>query len=137
MPLKVFSDIHLNVQNRLEQSKATMTSQQHKRSSPIHIQPGDSVMVRVPERSSKLSPKFVGPRLVTKHVSVNKFEIFDPLLHTLEVVHCDRLKKTNARPDLSLVDTATLSGATRLGTDMSSPSTNTPPTHNYNLRPRH
>ena len=58
---------------------------------------GDTVMVRVPERNSKLSPKFVGPRLVVEKVQGNKFELFDPWLNTLEVVHNDRLKKTSAK----------------------------------------
>ncbi len=64
--LKVFSDIYKNVKNRLRASKAAMNSQQLRRSSSVTIKVGDSVMVRVPERSSKLSAKFVGPRLVVK-----------------------------------------------------------------------
>ena len=137
--LKVFSDIHKEVQNRLFQSKAAMASQQHKRSSPVNIQVGDSVMVQSHNRTSKLDPKFLGPRLVTKQLTGNKFEILDPWLQTLEVVHSDRLKKTSAKPDLALAETVNTSDAIRLGSGTSvAPSqqtpTNTP--HTYNLRSR-
>ncbi len=57
--LKVFSDIHNNVETRLLASKAAMNSQQLRRSSPVTIKVGDSVMVRVPERSSKLSSRLL------------------------------------------------------------------------------
>ena len=147
--LKVFSDIHRDVREQLKKSQATMTSQQHRRSSPITIKAGDSVMVKVPERNSKLSPKFVGPRLVTKQMTGNKFEVFDPWLNTVEVVHSDRLKKTNAKPELNLVETANTETATRLGTNETETEINTNnqtqtnintnnqiQTHNYNLRPR-
>ncbi len=86
-------------------------------------------MVKVPERNSKLAPKFVGPRLVVKQLHGNKFDILDPWLNTLETVHCDRLKRTNAKPDLALVDTANLCNATRLDAT-------TNHTHSYNLRYR-
>ncbi len=64
--LKVLSDIHKNVKTRLLASKAAMNSQQLRRSSVTIKVGGESVMVRVPERSSKLSVKFVRPRLVVK-----------------------------------------------------------------------
>ena len=132
--LKVFSETYKKVKDRLKVSKTTMSSQQHKRASPVNIQVGDSVMVRVPERQSKLAPKFVGPRLVVKQLTGHKFELHDPLLNTLEVVHSDRLKPTNAKLDLSLVDTAKLSEATRLGSGNSMETIT--PTHTYNLRSR-
>ncbi|MPC69395.1 hypothetical protein E2C01_063618 [Portunus trituberculatus] len=109
-----------------------MNLQQHRRSSPVTTKVGDSVMVRVPEINSKLSPKFVGPRLVVKQINENKFELFDPWLNTLEVVHNDRLKKTIAKLDLTLVESAKLDTAIRL--DSSNSQTNT--THSYNLRSR-
>ncbi len=99
--LKVFSDIHKNVKTRLLASKAAMNSQQLRRSSPVTIKVGDSVMVRVPERSSKLSAKFVGPRLDVKQLHDNKYELLDPWSNTLEVIHSDRLKRTSAKPDLA------------------------------------
>ncbi|RUM30633.1 MAG: hypothetical protein DSY32_02035 [Aquifex sp.] len=132
--LRVFSDIHTDVRDRLLASKATMSSEQHKRSSPVNIKVGDSVMVRVPERNSKLSPKFVGPRLVMKQLQGHKFELFDPLLNTLEVMHSDRLKRTSAKPDTNLVDTARLNEATRLSTASSTSNTNQAKPHTYNLR---
>ena len=92
------------------------------------------MVVALSERNSKLSPKFVGPRLVVKQINDHKFELFDPWLNTLEVVHNDRLKKTSAKPDVALVESARLSTATRLDTNSSKPQTNT--SHPYNLRSR-
>ena len=130
--LRVFSDIYKDVREQLQKSKAAMSSQQHRRSSPVSLQVGDTVMVRVPERNSKLSPKFVGPRLVVKQLQGNKFEILDPWLNTVDVVHVDRLKRTNAKPDLSLVETAQLCDATRL--TPTKPTNTTTTSHPYNLR---
>ncbi len=119
--LKVFFDIHKSVKTRLLASKAAMNSQQLRRPSPVTIKVVDSVMVRVPERSSTLSAKFVGPRLVVKQLHGNKFDLFDPWLNTLKVIHSDRLKRTSAKPDL-----VNLCDATRLETDSSK-------LHSYNL----
>ena len=130
--LRVFSNIHQQVQNRLRESKAAMSSQQHRRSSPVTLKVGDTVMMKVPERNSKLSPNFVGPRLVVREVSQNKFELLDPVLNTLDVVHVDRLKKVNANTDLSLVEAAKRCDTTRLDTTNSN--SNTKPSHSYNLR---
>ncbi len=125
--LKVFFDIHKNVKTRLLASKAAVDSQQHRRSSPVIIKVGDSFMVRVPEKSSKLSSKFVGPRLVVKQIQGNKSQLLDPWLNTLEIIHSDRLKMTSAKPDLALVEKVNLCDATRLETDSSK-------LHSYNLR---
>ena len=85
-------------------------------------------MVRVAERNAKLAPIFVAPRLVLNKLHGHKFQVLDPLLNTLEVLHCDHLKQTAVRPNLDLVDTAYLSRATQVGNYQSvSP-------HGYNLR---
>lgn len=128
--LKVFSDTYKGVTNRLKASKTVMSSQQHRRSSPVRIKIGDSVMVKVPERNAKLAPKFVGPRLVVNKLHGHKFEILDPLLNTLEVVHCDRLKRTDVKANLDLVETAYVDKTTRLG------GAQNVATHDYNLRSR-
>ncbi len=60
--LKVFSDIHSNVRERLQETSEALCLQQHKRAAPVSLKVGDFVMLRVPERNSKLSPKFAGPR---------------------------------------------------------------------------
>ena len=135
--LKVFSDIHKDVKHRLIASKTEMTNQQHRRSSPVTIRVGESVMVKVPERNSKLAPKFVGPRLVVKQINASKFELFDPWLNTVEIVHSDRIKKTGVKIDLDLVTTARLEQATRLPktSDSQVPSKHIT-SHSYNLRPR-
>ena len=138
--MKVFSDIHKDVKHRLIVSKEQMSTQQHRRSSPVNIQVGESVMVKVPERNSKLAPKFVGPRLVVKRINENKFDIYDPWLNTLEVVHADRLKKTGIKLDRDLVTTARLNEATRLNNpNLQTNETESAPTnasHSYNLRSR-
>ncbi len=89
-------------------------------------------MVRVPEKGSKLSPKFVGPRRVTQYLGGHKFEVTDHLSNTHEIVHSDRLKKTSAQPEHEPpAEPAKACTAARLtNTCVSSPP------HNYNLRPR-
>ena len=132
--LKVFSDIHRDVKHRLLASKTQMAKQQHKSSAPVSIRVGESVMVKVPERNSKLAPKFVGPRLVVNQVKPHRFELFDPWLNTVETVHSDRLKKTGVKIDLDLVTTARLDKATRLNDTTSQRQTQDQKSHTYNLR---
>ncbi len=66
--LKVFSDIHCNVRERLQETSEAMCLQQHKRAAPVSLKVGDFVMLRVPDRNSKLSTKFVGPRQIVRPV---------------------------------------------------------------------
>ena len=40
----------------------------------------------------------MGQRLIVQQLKGNKFEIRIPWLNTLDVVHYDRLKRTNAKP---------------------------------------
>ncbi len=51
-------------------------------------------MKRSPERSYKLSPKFMGPFLVTAKLHGNELKVLDPSTSLSEVVHADRLKKS-------------------------------------------
>ena len=106
-----------------------MILQQHKRVIPVVIKVGDAVMVQVPERNFKLALKFVGPRLVVGEKHGNKFEVLDPFLQTLNVIHNDRLKKTR-------VTVPQLAACAQLPKTYSP--TNIPPasvpTHTYNLR---
>ena len=88
-----FAKIHQSVRKNLQASRAEMILQQHKRAIPVIIAVGDTVMFQVPDRSSKLAPKFVGPRLVVGEKHGNKFEVLDSFLQTLNVIHSDRLKK--------------------------------------------
>ncbi len=53
-------------------------------------------MLRVQERNSKLSPKFVGPRQIVRQLRGHKVEIYDLILNAYEIVHADRLKKRRA-----------------------------------------
>ena len=112
-----------------------MSEKQHKKASPVTLKVGDTVMVSVPERHSKLSAKFVGPRLIVTKLQGNKFEVLDPWLNTLEVVHSDRLKRTQAKTNVDLANTANVTNATRLSHAPSNTNTNTN-THTYNLRSR-
>ncbi len=92
-------------------------------------------MVQVPDRYSKLAPKFVGPRVVVNQIQAHRYELFDPWLNTIEVVHNDRIKKTGVKVDLDLVTTARLDKATRLNDTSSQPAQQQDkPSHSYNLR---
>ena len=95
--LKMFQDIHARVQKQLFESKKEICTQQHKRASPITLQPGDNVMVLAPDRRSKLTPKFLGPRVITKRLHGNKFEVWDPQSNTVQPIHNDLLKKTTVQ----------------------------------------
>ncbi len=59
--LKVFGDIHKQVKDKLLQSSTARTIKQYKRACPVSFQIGDLVMVKTPERHTKLDPKFNGP----------------------------------------------------------------------------
>ncbi len=96
--LKVFSGIHKSVRSKLQATNIAMCATQDKRATPVTLQVGDFVMVQVPERGSKLSPKFIGPRSVIHKLEGNKFVIWDPSTQTSETIHADRLKLTKAMP---------------------------------------
>ena len=68
---------------------------QHAQAKLIDIAVGDTVMKRCPERQCKLSAKFSGPYVITSALRNNKFKILDPVTHTAEYVHVDRLKKVH------------------------------------------
>ncbi len=115
--------------------KKKMCEQQHRRASPVTLQVCDSVMVRVPQRGSKLSPKFVGPRRVTQYLGGHKLEVTDHLSNTHEIVH-RKLKKTSAQPEQLSVkvppaEPAKACNAARLTNTCASS-----PPHSYNLRLR-
>ncbi len=79
--LQVFTDTHSNVRERLQATSEAMCLQ--------HIA---FVMLRVPERHSKLSLKFVGPRQIVRQLGGNKIELYDLIFNSYEIVHSDRLK---------------------------------------------
>ncbi len=113
-----------------------MCEQQHRRASPVTLQVGDSVMVRVPERGSKLSPKFVGPRRVTQYLGGHKFEVTDHLSNTHEIVYSDRLKKTSAQPEQLSVNVPPAEAAKACNAARLTNTCASSPPHSYNLRPR-
>ncbi len=93
LQLHSFQMIHASVQEKLKVMREEMTQRQHLHATPVILDVGDSVMKRSPERSCKLSPKFMGPFLVTAKLHGNKFKVLDPSTSISEVVHSDRLKK--------------------------------------------
>lgn len=59
--MHVFIDSHVNVRERLQTSRAEILAKQHRNAVKITIKIGDTVMVRLPERNSKLSPNLLDP----------------------------------------------------------------------------
>ncbi|MPC21304.1 hypothetical protein E2C01_014286 [Portunus trituberculatus] len=86
-------------------------------------------MVQGPPRESKLSPKFIGPRLIVSKGNGNKSEVFDPPLSTVEKVHSDRLKKTKTSDPA--LDSHTCIPTSPPPTPAIPPTSH--PTHSYNL----
>ncbi len=110
-----------------------MCEQQHRRASPVTLQVGDSVMVRVAEIGSKLSPKFVGPRRVTQYLGGHKFEVTNHLSNTHEIVHSDRLKKTGAQPEQLSVNVPPAEPAKACNAARLTNTCASYPPHSYNL----
>ncbi len=52
-------------------------------------------MKNLPERLSKIAPKFSGPYLVPEKAQGNKFKLLDPKNNVTEIVHVDRLKRVH------------------------------------------
>ncbi len=73
-----------------------MLRKQLSQATQVHLDVGDSVMKRAPDRSCKLTPKFSGPFLLTAKLHGNKFKILGPNTNVSEAVHVDRLKKVSA-----------------------------------------
>ncbi len=91
-------------------------------------------MLRAPERNSKLSPKFVGPRQIVRQLGGHKYEIYDLIFNAYENVHADRSKKTSTQPevpDLTLTEPANTAISPQPDDFLS-----IFPSHDYNLRPR-
>ena len=134
---KVFAKIYKSVRERLQASRTEMMLQQHKRATPVAIKVGDTVMVQVPNRESKLAPKFVGPRLVVREGHGNKFVVLDPFLNSVDTIHSDRLKKTRATdPKLAEYAYVLSNPSPSSSTSNATSPTNTNPSHKYNLRSR-
>ena len=125
--MKVFRDIHKRVQQQLFESKKEICTQQHKRAAPVTLQPGDNVMILASDRRSKLTPKFLGPRVITKRLQGNKFEVWDPESNTKQVIHNDLMKQTS-------VEVAKPPSATTNATPVKNSAHSNTHTHQYNLR---
>ena len=93
--LKAFQIIHESVRRNLQASRTEMIQRQHMSATPVTLQVNDVVYKSTSERQSKLHPKFTGPYRVVEKLHGNKFKILCPETNTSEVVHVDRLKKSN------------------------------------------
>ncbi len=129
-----FSQTHSNVRERLQETSEAICLQQHMRAAPVSLKVGDFVMVRVPERNSKLSPKFVGPRQIVRQLGGHKFKIYDLIFNAYEIVHADRLKKTSAQPEVP--DSTLTESANTAVSPQPDDVLSIFPSHDYNLRPR-
>ncbi len=92
LQLHCFQTIHNSVQGKLKASQEEMLGKQHSQATLVHLDVGDSVMKRAPDCSSKLTPKFLGPFLLTAKLHSNKLKILDPNTNVSEVVHVHQLK---------------------------------------------
>ncbi len=125
LQLHCFQTIHSSVREKLKASREEMLRKQNSQATPVHLDVGDSVMKRAPDRSCKLTPKFSGPHLLTAKLHGNKFKILDPNNNVSEVVHVDRLKVSAS---FTLAALPSLSSPTDL------PSPDSHPFHSYRLQ---
>ncbi len=76
----------------------------------------------------------MGPRQIVRQLGGHKFDIYDLIFNTYEIVHADRLKRTSAQPE---VPDSTLTGSADTAV---SPQPDDVLSiflsHDYNLRPR-
>ena len=133
--LKVFSDLYSDIRDRLQENKAKMAEKQHKYAAPIILDVGDVVMVQESDRTNKLHPRFSGPYIITSRAYGNAFELLDPDKRTLQIVHNDRLKKTNLDVGMTLDEAKDIAYNILMQCKHTTPQTTTP-THQYNLRSR-
>ncbi len=81
-----------------------------------------------------MSPKFVGPRQIVRQLAGNKFELYDLIFNSYEIVHSDRLKKTDAQPEV--LDSTLVEPARTASLPQPDDALSIFPPHDYNLRPR-
>ena len=128
--LRALQMIHDSVRHNLQESRNEMLHRQHAKATPVSLKKGDVVFKSAPERQNKLTPKFTGPFMITNSMHGNKFKIFNPANQTSEVVHADRLK----RSDIVIPASSLPSPVPVLTT--STTSITATPSHSYNLRSR-
>ena len=132
-----FQIIYQSVRERLQASRSEMIARQHHVASPVTISIGDTVMKSLPDRQSKLAPKFRGPYTVIEKAHGNKFKIFDNALNISEIVHVDRLKRVDpSQSPVSSPSPASSSSSTPSVSFPSLPVSSSTPTHSYSLRSR-
>ncbi len=130
--LHVLGEIHSSVRSKLKATKAEMMANQHKRAIPVNFKPGGNVMIRQPERVSKLSPKFVGPYRIVCYVYGNKLEVMEPNTNVTLVIHGDRLKKMPSCSDSPLAEDSVPEEQANTRREQVTQQAS----HTYNLRPR-
>ena len=126
--------IHESVRRNLQESRTEMLLKQHAKATPVSFHKGDVVFKSAPERQSKLTPKFSGPFVITDSLHGNKFQIFNPANQISEVVHADRLKRSDILvPASSLPSSTPVSASTTASSPVSTTAVHVCP---YNLRSR-
>ena len=132
--LRAFQIIHESVRRNLQASRVEMIQRQHTSATPVTLQVNDIVYKSTPDRQSKLNAKFTGPYRVIERLQGNKFKIFCPDSQISEVVHVDRLKKTNINVPVTPSSTPPSSSSTsHLPEQTTQPSATS---SHYNLRAR-
>ena len=132
---KTFADIYSDVRHRLQESKTKMAETQHKRADPIVLEEGDIVMMLESERHNKLHPKFSGPFVITNKAYGNSFEVLEPMKKTLQIVHADRLKKTQLEVKMTLDEAKAVANEILMQSKSKGlQQGSTTVTHDYNLR---
>ncbi len=76
----------------------------------------------------------MGPRQIVSQVGGHKFELYDLNFHSYEIVHSDRLKKTDAQPEV--LDSTLVEPARTACLPQPNDALSIFPSHDYNLRPR-
>ncbi len=104
-----------------------MLRKQHSQATPVHLDVGNTIMKRAPDRPCKLTPKFSCPCLVTVKLHCSKFKPLNYNTNNSEVVHIDRLKKVSTSFTLAAVPSPPFS------TSLPSPP-DARPSYDYRLR---
>ena len=141
--MRVFRDIHNQVRENLEASRGEMIAKANKNLKAPPFLPGDTVMVKEPERKSKLAPRYKGPYVILERKK-QKYLLSDDVSKKEKWVHADLLKlggnlSRPPQPDTVMDTTQTpttpdLSTNNTLSTNSANPSSNTVMEYKKKLR---
>ncbi len=126
LQLHCFQTIYKSVWEKLNVSWEEMLQKQHSQATPVHLDVGDPIMKRAPNRSCKLTPKLSGSYLLTAKLHSNKFKLLDPSTNISEVVHVDSFKVSTSFTPAAVPSPSS-------PTDLPSPP-DTLPSHSYRFQ---